>query len=225
MVLLLFGPPGCGKGTQSRLITNWLGIPAISTGEMLRAEYEAGTGLGIAAHSIMSNGGLVGDDVVSQMLVRRLALSDCRHGFLLDGYPRTVPQAKFVDNLLIEKGAPPVQVLHLDVNPSVLVKRMSSRRQCPVCGQIYNLVNQRPKREGLCDDDGTVLIRRKDDHESIIRERLKGYDQVTGPVLAHYASANYRRIHGDRPPAELFDEIAAILEPCFVKVRQSRGRH
>jgi adenylate kinase len=213
LVLLLFGPPGCGKGTQSRLITNWLHVPAISTGDLLRAEVAAGTDLGKLAKVIMAAGGLVGDDLVNAMLARRLEGEDCRTGFLLDGYPRTVEQAEFLDCLLLQRKLPAPLLLHLDVPNDALVSRMTSRRECPACKRIYNLLHQRPKKEGACDDDGTALITRKDDKEETVRERLDTYERVTRPVLAHYDYENYYQIRGDRSPNYIFEEIAGVLEP------------
>jgi len=213
LVLLLFGPPGCGKGTQSRLITNWLHIPAISTGEMLRAEIRAASTLGEAAKSIMARGGLVGDDLVNQMLLQRVSGPDCGGGFLLDGYPRTVEQAEFLDSLLANRGFPEATVLHLDVPNDALIGRMSSRRQCPKCSRVYNLLHEPPKKPGVCDDDGTPLITRKDDQEEVVRARLEMYDQVTRPVLAHYQQRRYYQIRGDRSPGYIFEAITGILEP------------
>jgi adenylate kinase len=217
LVLLLFGPPGSGKGTQARLITNWLGIPAISTGDMLRAEIQAGTPLGTAAKSIMASGGLVGDDLVNEMLAHRLLQPDCNAGFLLDGYPRTVEQAEFLDRLLCSRGFPKPVILHLDVPMDALVGRMSSRRQCPTCKRIYNLLHQPPLVNGICDDDGSTLITRKDDQEDVVRERLRTYDAVTRPVLAHYQDRNYHQIRGDRSPSYIFEEITGILEPLVAR--------
>lgn len=212
MVLLLFGPPGCGKGTQARLISESFKIPSISTGEMLRAEMQAGTELGCMAQSIMSSGGLVGDDVVNRMLAGRISCPDCARGFLLDGYPRTVEQAEFLDDLLEKRGLPGAIVLHLDVPEDALVGRMTSRRQCPRCSRIYNLLHQPPKSQGVCDDDGVALITRKDDQESVFRERLRTYDDVTRPVLAHYYNHEYYQIRGDRSPSYIFETISGILE-------------
>jgi adenylate kinase len=212
LVLLLFGPPGCGKGTQSRLITNWLGIPAISTGDILRSEIKAGTELGRSAQSIMSSGGLVGDPMVNQMVVHRLAQADCEPGFLLDGYPRTLAQAEFLDGLLAEKGLPPAVVLHLDVPEEALVARLSSRRQCPQCLRVYNLLQQPPRKAGVCDDDGTPLLLRNDDRPEVVRHRLHTYDDVTRPVLAHYHDHAYYQISGDRSPQYIYEEIHGILE-------------
>jgi len=217
VVLLLFGPPGSGKGTQSRLITNWLAIPAISTGDMLRAEIQGGTPLGKAARSIMASGGLVGDDLVNKMLAQRIAQPDCKSGFLLDGYPRTVQQAEYFDSLVTERGLPKPIILHLDVPMDALIGRMTSRRQCPKCGRIYNLLHQPPKKSGFCDDDGTPLDTRKDDQEDVVRERIRTYDELTRPVLAYYQDRNYHQIRGDRSPSYIFEEITGILEPLISK--------
>lgn len=213
MVLLLFGPPGSGKGTQSRLITNWLGIPAISTGDMLRAEIQGGTELGKSAQAIMTSGGLVGDDIVNAMLANRVAQPDCQNGFLLDGYPRTVDQAEYLDSLLNKRKCPKPIILHLDVPADALVGRLTSRRQCPKCNRIYNLLQQPPQKPGVCDDDGCSLATRKDDQEDTVRERLRTYDELTRPVLAHYMDQNYYQIRGDRSPGYIFEAITGILEP------------
>ena len=212
MVLLLFGPPGCGKGTQSRLITNWLHIPAISTGEMLRAEIRAGSAYGQAASSIMASGGLVSDGLVNEMLVARVSQPDCESGVLLDGYPRTVEQAEFLDGVLADRKMPPALVLHLDVPNAALIGRMSSRRQCTVCSRVYNMLHEPPKTAGVCDDDAMPLITRKDDREEVVRARLEMYDEVTRPVLAHYQHRNYHQIQGDRSPSYIFEVIQAILD-------------
>lgn len=217
MVLLLFGPPGSGKGTQSGKISHWLGIPAISTGDMLREEIKAGTALGKAAKSIMSSGGLVGDELVNRMLAQRVSLPDCEHGFLLDGYPRTVEQAEYLDDVLAEQQMQTPIVLHLDVPMDALVGRLTSRRQCPQCKRIYNLFHQPPKKAGICDDDGTPLITRKDDSEEVVTERIRTYDDVTRPVLAYYQDRKYYQIRGDRSPGYIYEEITGILEPLVSK--------
>jgi len=213
VVLLLFGPPGSGKGTQSRLITDWLGIPAISTGDMLRAEIQAGTDLGESAKSVMASGGLVGDDLVNKMLAKRVAQPDSKTGFLLDGYPRTVAQAEFLDTLLAGLKLPKPIILHLDVPADAIAGRLTSRRQCPKCGRIYNLLQQPPQKPGVCDVDGTTLVTRKDDQEDTVRERIRTYDEITRLVLAHYQDQNYYQIRGDRSPSYIFEEITGILDP------------
>jgi adenylate kinase len=217
LVLLLFGPPGSGKGTQSGKISHWLGIPAISTGDMLREEIKTGTALGKAAKSIMSSGGLVGDDLVNRMLAQRVSLPDCEQGFLLDGYPRTVDQAEYLDQVLAQQNLRSPIVLHLDVPMDALVGRLTSRRQCPACKRIYNLLHQPPKKAGICDDDGTPLITRKDDREDVVTERIRTYDDVTRPVLAYYQDRKYYQIRGDRSPSYIFEEITGILEPVVAQ--------
>jgi len=225
LILLLFGPPGSGKGTQSRLITSWLEIPGISTGDMLRAEIEAGSELGRAAHSIMASGGLVGDELVNKMLEKRVSQPDASHGFLLDGYPRTVEQAEFLDRMLERRHLPKPVVLHLDVPMDALVGRLTSRRQCPKCGTIYNMLHQPPKTAGYCDNDNAPLITRKDDQEDVVTERLKTYNALSRPVLAHYQDADYHVIRGDRSPRYVFEAITSILEPRVSKNGACRAKH
>ncbi len=214
MTILLFGPPGSGKGTQGRLILEWMPekIPSISTGDMLRAEIAAQTPLGVKTQAIIASGGLVGDDLMHEVVRSRLSRPDCRNGFMLDGYPRTLEQAAFLDSVLAEQRLPQPIVIHLDVPADVLVGRMVSRRQCPKCGQMYNLLSEKPKVENRCDKDGEGLVARKDDQENVIRERLKTYEAVTRPVLNYYPSERYVQISGDRSTTYIFEEITQILE-------------
>jgi len=211
MIILLFGPPGCGKGTQGAVITQALGIPSISTGEIFRAELKAGTPLGNAAKQIMASGGLVGDDIVNAMVKGRLAQPDCRKGFLLDGYPRTIPQAEFLDGLLPQLGYPEPVIIYLDVPDAVLIARLTSRRQCPSCGRIYNLLSQPPARAGVCDVDGAGLIQRDDDKEEVIRARLGAYAESTGPLIEFYSKRNFHRVDGNQRPEEIQKEVDVIL--------------
>jgi adenylate kinase len=210
-VVLLFGPPGSGKGTQSPLISRMLGIPAISTGEMLRAEVDSGTPLGKQAQTILAAGQLVSDELVNEMLVRRIAQDDCKGGFLLDGYPRTLPQAKFLDGKLVELGFPKPTIFHLATPQSVLIERISSRRQCPQCGRIYNLLFKPPKKRGVCDIEGATLVTRSDDNEEVVRARLEAYEKLTTPIIMHYANGDFHAVSANRPPAEIFRDIEAIL--------------
>jgi adenylate kinase len=193
------------------MITGLLKVPAISTGEMLRAEVEAGTPLGKEAAEILAAGQLVSDEIVNMMLINRLSQPDCKNGFLLDGYPRTVPQAIFLDGQLAKMGFPPPTIFHLATPTSVLVERIASRRQCPKCGRIYNLLFKPPRRPGVCDDDGTKLIRRPDDTVEVVRARLDAYEQQTAPVMVHYCRGDYHSVPANRPPAEIFRDIKAIL--------------
>ncbi len=179
---------------------------------MLRAEVQSGSELGKAAQEIMVGGGLVSDHLINQMLAERIARPDCRNGFMLDGYPRTVQQAEFLDGLLKERGLPCPVIFHLDVPYAALMARTTSRRTCPKCGRIYNILHQPSKRPGICDDCGTELIIRKDDTEETFRERLETYDEVTRPVLAYYQDRNYHLISGDRSPNHIFEYMKDVLE-------------
>jgi adenylate kinase len=211
MVILLFGPPGCGKGTQGAIITRQLGVPSISTGEIFRAELKAGTPLGNAAKQIMASGGLVGDDIVNAMVKGRLGQPDCRKGFLLDGYPRTLAQAQFLDDLLKELGYPEPTILFFEVADAVLISRLTARGQCSACGAIYNVLSQPPRKDGVCDRDGAALIQRDDDKEDVIRARLVAYAESTGPLIGYYAKRDFHRLEGNRKPEAVQVDVDKIL--------------
>jgi adenylate kinase len=179
---------------------------------MLRAEMAAKTPLGVKTQAIVTAGGLVSDEIINEILCARISQPDCRDGFLLDGYPRTVEQAEYLDKVLAGRGMPPPVVIHLDVPSHVLIGRMISRRQCPQCGRMFNILTDRPKVPGRCDDDGRPLIVRKDDRGDVITERLKTYKEVTRAVLSHYESAQHFQISGDRSASYIFEEITKILE-------------
>ena len=213
MIILLFGPPGCGKGTQAVFLADKLGIPAISTGEMFRAECKAGTELGQQACSILRSGGLVGDDIVDGIVANRVARPDCAQGFLLDGYPRTLAQAMHFSALLERRGLPDPMVIHLDVPECALVSRLTARRQCPQCLHIYNLLSQAPRIAERCDDDGAALLTREDDRESVIRDRLRAYRELTGPILQWYGEAVVREVDGSATAEVVSQEIErAVME-------------
>ena len=212
MIVLLFGPPGCGKGTQATSIAQRFDIPSISTGEMFRAECKAGTELGRLACSILKSGGLVGDEIVNQIVAGRIQQPDCASGFLLDGYPRTLDQARFLDGLVRKLGLPQPIAIHLDVPAQVLVSRITARRQCGCCGHIYNMLSQPPKRGELCDFDQTPLVRREDDTEEVILARLKAYHDATGPMIAHYNHDACHRVDATGTPERIAREIEALLE-------------
>ncbi len=209
-------PEAAKERSQEESQTGWAFRPsrrAICCARKSRPD----TALGNAAKSIMASGGLVGDDLVNRMLAQRVSSSDSAHGFLLDGYPRTVEQAEYLDHLLAERQFQTPIVLHLDVPMDALVGRLTSRRQCPQCKRIYNLLHQPPRVAGICDDDGTPLITRKDDSEEVVTERIRTYDEVTRPVLAYYQDRKYHQIRGDRSPGYIFEEITGILEPMVSK--------
>jgi len=211
LILLLFGPPGCGKGTQAVFLAERFHIPAISTGEMFRAETKAGTELGKTASAIMAAGGLITDEITNAIVAGRIAKPDCANGFLLDGYPRTVPQAQYFGGLLKTRGLPEPVVIHIDVNEDLLVARLTSRRQCPACGRIYNLLSQPPRVAGRCDVDGAELITRADDQEATIRQRLKAYHELTGPILQWYGPAVVRKVDGGRAPDLVAKDIERVV--------------
>lgn len=217
MILLLFGPPGCGKGTQAAFLGERFHIPAISTGEMFRAECKAGTPLGKMACSILAKGGLVDDETVNGIVASRISRPDCVNGFLLDGYPRTLSQARHFSLLLDERGLPAPVVIHLHVPDEVLVARLTARRQCSQCLRIYNRLSQPSHVEGKCDVDGAPLVRREDDEESVILDRLKAYRQLTGPILDWYGPATVRTVDGSLAPNDVKQSIELV-------VRGSGGR-
>lgn len=227
MIVLLFGPPGCGKGTQAASIAQRFHIPAISTGEMFRAECRAGTDLGRSACSILKSGGLVGDAIVDQIVAARIQQPDCASGFLLDGYPRTLGQAAFLDAMLQRLGLPKPIAILLDVPAQVLVSRITARRQCGQCGRIYNMLSQPPKLGEICDDDRTQLVRREDDTEEVILARLKAYRDATGPVIAYYRNGGCRRVDATGTPAEISREIERLLagELCAVRSTREASAH
>jgi adenylate kinase len=211
VVILLFGPPGSGKGTQAQRIVELTGYPAISTGSMLR---EASAGSGEEARrlsAILHRGGLVDDQTVNRILIDRITQGDCRDGFLLDGFPRTVDQARFLDSYLAVGSHQRPLVIHLDVAPAMLIARIASRRQCPSCGAIYNLLHKPPQKAELCDADGTRLICRPDDDERVVRERMRAYEELTDPLIDYYNGETYCRVDGERTPEEVASDVEQIL--------------
>ena len=182
MNLILLGAPGAGKGTQGEIIRERLDIPAISTGVMLREAIKAGTPLGQQAKAIIDQGGLVPDEVVNGIVKERLAQEDCRNGFILDGFPRTLPQAQALDQM----GVRIDKVLYIQVPDQIIEERLGNRRVCEGCGASYHVVAVPPKQEGVCDKCGGKLIQRKDDAPETVRSRLEVYHKETEPLKAFY---------------------------------------
>jgi adenylate kinase len=213
--IVLFGSPGSGKGTQARMLTQCLGIPHISTGDMLRDRIRHGAAeMGTAVVATMQSGALVSDEVVNQMVEARLSEPDAQNGFVLDGYPRTLDQADHLCHWLDGRGIREV-VIFLAVDYNIVIARLNGRRQCPRCGTLYNLATQRPRVDELCDLDGEKLVIREDDNEAVIRERLAGYERQTQPVLAHYRAAGRRVVEvdaSDGPPETVFSKICRAIE-------------
>lgn len=210
-VLLLLGPPGCGKGTQGERLAKQLGIPAISTGEMIRAEIKAGSELGKIAAGVTITGGLLSDTLVNQIVESRLSKADCATGFLLDGYPRSIEQAKFLGELLTRLSKPQPTVIHIDVPNDLLVSRTCMRRYCAVCGSLYNLQSKPPKNQGVCDSCGAPLQQRPDDCEETVRNRLLAYEASTAPLIGYYSGGDYTRVDGTGLPAEVFEAILKAI--------------
>ncbi len=217
MVLILFGPPGCGKGTQAERIAETFNIPAISTGDLLRAEVAAASNLGLEVKETLARGEFVSDKLVTKILLRRLRRSDCQKGFLLDGYPRTLDQAETLGRFFKRHNMDPIAI-HLDVPDDDITGRIVSRRQCPKCHHIYNLKFQPPKADGICDNDGVELTWRSDDREDVVRARLAAYHQLTGPAIEFYKNQTYYKINGAQHPKLVFEVIESILQPSLVGV-------
>jgi adenylate kinase len=210
--LILFGPPGAGKGTQAERLRNDFQLPFISTGDMLRANVKDGTDLGKQAQKYMDAGDLVPDDLIVAMAAERLQESDARDGFILDGFPRTIEQAKALDRQLSELGRRITAAILVDVPDDELVHRLSGRRVCVKAGHNYHVEFDPPKREGVCDQDGSRLVQRDDDKPDVIRNRLRVYHDQTEPLIEFYDEQGLmRRIDGTRGPAEVHDHIRAVI--------------
>ena len=209
LAIILLGSPGSGKGTQSKYLVDWLRIPQISTGDMLREHISKADAIGRAVQEGMRAGKLVPDELVNQLVLERIQQPDAKRGFILDGYPRTTAQAEEMMRLLTTAGASQV-VIHLVVDYNVIISRMSGRRVCPKCGTLYNSVSRPPKVEGICDLDGTALVIRDDDREEVVRERLVQYERQTQPLIEFFRAMNDRLIEVDASrerPEAVFERI------------------
>jgi adenylate kinase len=211
--LILFGSPGSGKGTQSKLLAKSLGIPQISTGDMLREHVRRGNAVGTKVEAKMKAGILVRDEVVNRLVEERLAEPDAANGFILDGYPRTRAQAETLCGMLSPRGIQAV-VIHLVVDYNVIIARLTGRRQCPVCGTLYNVTSKPPKVPGVCDLEGAKLIVRDDDREEVIRERLDAYEKQTRPLIDFFREAGHRLYEIDAShdnPQTVFGKIERLI--------------
>jgi adenylate kinase len=212
MRIILLGPPGSGKGTQAKLLIERLGVPQISTGDMLRSAVKAGTPLGVAAKSCMDRGGLVPDEVIIGLVRERLQDPDCARGYILDGFPRTVAQAEALGETLTELHLTLDHVLCLEVPSEDLVSRIAGRRTCRNCGAMYHVRFSPSKSEGVCDSCGGATYQRDDDREETVRRRLQVYEEQTAPLIRFYDErALLRRIPGTGEIAEIFSRMVKSL--------------
>lgn len=216
------GPPGAGKGTQAKRLAERFGIPHISTGDIFREHIEKETDLGRQVQAYLNEGRLVPDALACEIVDSRLAEPDCKRGFILDGFPRSVPQAEELDRLLENRGEALDVVIVLDVSDDELVERLTARRMCTVCGRIYNLKFEAPRIPGRCDDSDCrgELVQRDDDKESTIRERLRVYHESTEPILDHYSARGLTR-HVDGSPGSL-DAVTTAIESVLDELEASR---
>ena len=211
--VVLFGSPGSGKGTQSKFLVERMRIPQISTGDMLREHIRIGDDIGQSIEALMRAGSLVPDELVNHLVERRLEDPDTKYGFILDGYPRTISQGGVLLDLLDRNYAEAV-VIHLIVDYNVIIARITGRRQCPMCGTLYNLLSRPPRVAGICDRDGEKLVIREDDREEVIRERLDAYERETTPLINFFRETGRRMYDVDASgltPLALSDRICSIL--------------
>ena len=220
--ILLIGAPGVGKGTQAKAIVAAWAIPQISTGDLLRANVVEKTKLGQHAQELMEQGKLVPDDLVNQMVAERLKQPDTARGYILDGFPRTLGQAQWLDRHLAEATSDharslPVVAVNVRVEYTQLLRRVTGRRMCPTCGSIYNVYLHPPKVEGICDLDGTPLTRRQDDTEAVFEDRMRSYEEQTAPVVEHYRSrGRLAEVDGEQP-------VGLVTSAVLGAVRQLRS--
>ncbi len=216
MNLVLLGPPGSGKGTQGELLAQRHGWPKLSTGDILREAVAAGTELGKKVEPIMAAGDLVPDEIVLGIVRERLAGEDCREGFILDGFPRTIPQAEGLEEILRESGRALSAVIEIRVSEEEVVRRLSGRRTCSQCNAIYHVEWKPPREEGVCDICGGKLVQRPDDRPEAIRERLREYREQTAPLVAFYEKRGLLRpVDG----AGKVEEVAAAIEQQIAALR------
>jgi len=219
--ILLLGAPGVGKGTQAQLLVTEYGIPQISTGDLLRGNIASGTELGLKAKEIISTGALVDDAIVNQMVLIRLQDNDTYRGYILDGYPRTLDQANFLDATLNDLALPPrlpVVAISIVVAYDQLLRRITGRRICPSCKSIYNVYSNPPRIADQCDQDSAELIQRPDDTEAVFVERMKTFEEQTAPVVAHYRElGRFKEVDGDRP----VEEVAGAIEEALIALRST----
>jgi adenylate kinase len=213
MRIVLIGAPGGGKGTQAKMLIEKYGIPQVSTGDLLREAVAAGTPLGMRAKAAMDAGQLVSDDIVLGMIQERLSQSDAQKGFILDGFPRNIPQAEALDKMLANMDKPLQTAMLIDVDFDVLMQRLTGRRTCQSCGQMYNVYTNPPRVEGVCDKCGGTVVQRSDDNEATISNRLRVYEAQTAPLVDYYRQqGKLRTVQGIGEIKDIFNNITQILD-------------
>ena len=212
MKIIMLGAPGAGKGTQAKMIADTYGVPHISTGDIFRANIKNGTELGMEAKKYMDQGLLVPDELTVRILLDRVAQDDCKNGYVLDGFPRTIPQAEVLDSELTKLGDHIDYAINVDVPDENIVKRMSGRRACLTCGATYHIEHVPPKKEGICDVCGSELVLRDDDKPETVKNRLNVYHEQTQPLIDFYTEKGVlKTVDGTVPMEEVFAAITAIL--------------
>lgn len=212
MKIIMLGAPGAGKGTQAKMIADKYGVPHISTGDIFRANIKNGTELGMEAKKYMDQGLLVPDELTVRILLDRVAQDDCKNGYVLDGFPRTIPQAEVLDSELTKLGDHIDYAINVDVPDENIVKRMSGRRACLTCGATYHIELVPPKKEGICDVCGSELVLRDDDKPETVKNRLNVYHEQTQPLIDFYTEKGVlKTVDGTVPMEEVFAAITAIL--------------
>jgi adenylate kinase len=210
--VVLLGAPGAGKGTQAKMLIEKYKIPQISTGDILRKAVADGTPLGKEAKVIMDQGGLVSDKIVLGLVEERIKQPDCKAGFILDGFPRNTAQAEALDKMLSAMGAPLTIALNIDVDMNDLLKRLTGRRTCKGCQQMYNIHFSPPKKDGVCDKCGGALFQRDDDKDATIKKRLDVYTQQTAPLIDYYSKQNIMKtVMGVGSIDDIFKKVTAVL--------------
>lgn len=212
MKIIMLGAPGAGKGSQASRIAKEYQLPHISTGDIFRANLKEETELGKRAKIFMDKGELVPDDITIAMLLDRIHKEDCKNGYILDGFPRTIPQAEALKEALAKKDEKIDLALDVEASDELIIKRMAGRRTCPACGAIYHIVTLPPKTEGICDRCGADLIQRKDDNEETVKNRLKIYHEVTEPLISYYKKEGIlEEIDGAEELDKVFEKVKRII--------------
>lgn len=213
MKIIMLGAPGAGKGTQAAMIAEKYSLPHISTGDIFRANIKNGTELGKEAKKYMDQGLLVPDELTVKILLDRVAKDDCKNGYVLDGFPRTIPQAEVLDKALEELNDRIDFAIDVDVPDENIIKRMAGRRACPSCGATYHIENIPPKKEGICDKCGEALVLRDDDKEETVKSRLRVYHEQTQPLIEFYTGKGIlKTVDGTQEMQKVFEDITEILE-------------